>query len=248
MPQAVQPAAAAVQIPGRRTKERKSFMPLETSSANPLHETPSALKNEPFTQPTLLPVCCQCGLIRDDRGSSPGPERWLTPRTYQQTYDLKPDALSLTHTYCPTCFAKVRETTPQYFRQIGPPRWFCSTDPVRHRTGRVTNAARYRLRLVRPAYAAAGCWFPTTRRPWNGGTREHRWRCGVVSTAATAWISISRPTEGSARSRHVPARDARDHQQGLRAPVSRVEEEQAWLGEWIIAALLPVASGSFWGW
>lgn len=85
-------------------------------------ETPSARKREPFTQPALLPVCCQCGLIRDERGSSPDLERWLTPHTYQQTYGIKPEVLALTHTYCPQCFMKVRETTPQHFRQIEPPR------------------------------------------------------------------------------------------------------------------------------
>ena len=90
----------------------------ETPSARTTPETPSALRNEPFTQPTLLPVCCLCGLIRDNRGSSPDPERWLTPRTYQQTHGVHPDDCSFTPTYCPACLTKVRETTAQYFRQI----------------------------------------------------------------------------------------------------------------------------------
>jgi hypothetical protein len=92
----------------------------ETPSAQATHGTPPVLKNEPFTQPTLLPVCCQCGLIRDDRGSSPGLERWLTPRMYHKTYDIKLEAFALTHTYCPQCFTKVRKTTAQYFRKIRP--------------------------------------------------------------------------------------------------------------------------------
>ena len=90
-----------------------------TPTAYPPHETPYAFKNELFTQPTLLPVCCLCGLIRDDRGPSPGLERWLTSRTCHKTSDLKPDVLSLTHAYCPQSFTKVRETTRQYFQQIG---------------------------------------------------------------------------------------------------------------------------------
>jgi hypothetical protein len=92
----------------------------ETPSAQATHGTPPVLNEEPFTQPTLLPVCCQCGLIRDDRGSSPGLECWLTPHMYNKTYDIKPEALALTHTYCPQCFTKVRETTAQYFRKIRP--------------------------------------------------------------------------------------------------------------------------------
>jgi len=136
-------------------------MPPEIPSAQTTHETPSALKHESFTQPTLLPVCCQCGRIRDDRSLSPGSERWLTPRTYQKTYDKQPDAHALTHTYCPQCFTKVRETIVQYFQRIGTVRWFCPTAPAGHRAGRVSLRARYRLRLVHPALAVAGCWFPT---------------------------------------------------------------------------------------
>ncbi len=82
-------------------------------------ETPHTRKNAPFTQPTLLPICCLCGLIRDAGGSSPGLERWLTLRTYEDTYDMKRDDLSFTHTYCPSCLKKVRETTVQSFQPIG---------------------------------------------------------------------------------------------------------------------------------
>lgn len=92
----------------------------KAASAQTTRKTVSSLKNEPFTQPTLLPVCCQCGLIRDDRGSSPGLERWLTPRMYHKTYDIRLEAFALTHTYCPQCFTKVRKTTAQYFRKIRP--------------------------------------------------------------------------------------------------------------------------------
>jgi len=81
-------------------------------------ETPSAWKLEPFTQPALLPICCLCGLIRDDRGSSPGLARWLTPRTYRHIYGLRLADCSFTHTYCPTCCSKVRDTMLAYVQQI----------------------------------------------------------------------------------------------------------------------------------
>ena len=91
----------------------------ETQSAQTPHEAPSAQKRVPSIVLTLLPVCCMCGLIRDETGSSPGFERWLTPRTYRKTRGVNPVDFSLTHTYCPTCFTKVQETTAQHFRQIG---------------------------------------------------------------------------------------------------------------------------------
>lgn len=82
-------------------------------------EGPSTPKRRTFIAPSLLPICCLCGLIRDETGSSPGFERWLTPRAYRKTRGFNPGDFSLTHTYCPKCSAKVRETTAQYFRQIG---------------------------------------------------------------------------------------------------------------------------------
>lgn len=82
------------------------------------HEGPSALKSETFRTPLLLPICCMCGLIRDEKGSSPGLEPWLTRRTYRKTHGVNPLDFTHTHTYCPKCLTKVRETTAQYFRQI----------------------------------------------------------------------------------------------------------------------------------
>lgn len=80
----------------------------------------SAPMREAFIAPTLLPVCCMCKLVRDDTKFSPGRGRWVTQRTYRETYGVNPTDLMLTHTYCPTCFMKVQETMRQYFREIGP--------------------------------------------------------------------------------------------------------------------------------
>ncbi len=82
-------------------------------------EVPSDLRRETFIAPTLLPVCCVCGFIRDETGFRPSHERWVTPRTYRQTYGVNPADFPLTHTYCLKCFTKAQETVKQYFREIG---------------------------------------------------------------------------------------------------------------------------------
>ena len=79
----------------------------------------SAQMRETFIPPTLLPVCCVCGLIRDDTRFSPGRELWVTQWTYHKTHGVNPSDLALTHTYCTTCFTKVQDTVRQDFREIG---------------------------------------------------------------------------------------------------------------------------------
>jgi hypothetical protein len=94
-------------------------MTLGNVVAQTTHEARPALMSETCIAPKMLSVCCVCGLIRDETGSSPDRERWVTPRTYRTTHGVNPAKLALTHTYCQTCFAKAQETTRQYFREIG---------------------------------------------------------------------------------------------------------------------------------
>ena len=94
-------------------------MVLETMFAQTIREAQSALIREAFIAPMVLPVCCVCELIRDETGSCPNRERWVTPRTYRMTHGVNPADCLLTHTYCPTCFTKAQETVKQYFREIG---------------------------------------------------------------------------------------------------------------------------------
>ena len=94
-------------------------MTLETLAAQTTRESLFPPMRETFIAPTMLPVCCVCGLIRDETGSSPDRERWVTPRTYRTTHGVNPTKLALTHTYCQTCFTKAQETTRQYFQEIG---------------------------------------------------------------------------------------------------------------------------------
>ena len=94
-------------------------MSFEELSAQTTREAPSAPMRETLIAPTLLPVCCNCGLIRDETRSTPGLDRWVTQRTYRENHGVNPTELALTHTYCPKCFTKVQDTVRQYFREIG---------------------------------------------------------------------------------------------------------------------------------
>ncbi len=58
----------------------------------------------------LLPVCCVCGLIRDEIGASLDRARWVSQRMYRKTHGVNPTKLPLTHTYCPGCFMQVMKT------------------------------------------------------------------------------------------------------------------------------------------
>ncbi|TKS64568.1 MAG: hypothetical protein EWM73_00295 [Nitrospira sp.] len=85
-------------------------MTLETLAAQTTREAFSPPMRETFIAPTLLPICCVCGLIRNETGSSPDRERWVTPQTYRQTHGVNPDKVALTHSYCQKCFTKVMGT------------------------------------------------------------------------------------------------------------------------------------------
>lgn len=77
----------------------------ETLSAQIIHEASSASGRETL----MLPVCCICGLLRDETGASLDCERWVTQRAYRQTYGVDPADCLLTHTYCPDCFTQVMD-------------------------------------------------------------------------------------------------------------------------------------------
>jgi hypothetical protein len=80
-------------------------MAVETLYAQITHEAPSVSRRET----ALLPVCCMCGLLRDDTRPSLDDERWVTQRTYQTTHGVNPADCLLTHTYCPGCFTQVMD-------------------------------------------------------------------------------------------------------------------------------------------
>lgn len=57
----------------------------------------------------VLPVCCVCGLIRDDGRSVPPETIWITLKEYRHAYHVQWKTLLFTHTYCPDCLAQIRE-------------------------------------------------------------------------------------------------------------------------------------------
>ena len=74
----------------------------ETMFAQIIHAASSTSRRKP----SLLPVCCMCGLVRDETAHSQDHERWVTRRGYQKTHGAMPAYYLLTHTYCPKCFVQ----------------------------------------------------------------------------------------------------------------------------------------------
>jgi hypothetical protein len=57
------------------------------------------------TQATILPICCVCGLIREE--SRPlHQESWVTKQVFRQNNGRDHSDYRLTHTYCPTCYTQ----------------------------------------------------------------------------------------------------------------------------------------------
>jgi len=59
----------------------------------------------PTAENAIIPICCVCGLIREDSGSS-NVESWITKQVFRQTHARDLSAYRLTHTYCPTCYTE----------------------------------------------------------------------------------------------------------------------------------------------
>ena len=58
----------------------------------------SATANQP-----LIPICCVCGLVRDDHGASTDNRSWSDLGSYLERHGLRGVEYKLTHTYCPIC-------------------------------------------------------------------------------------------------------------------------------------------------
>lgn len=60
----------------------------------------SAVASHPF-----IPICCVCGLVRDDHGlrGMGHHESWCNLGSYLDRYALRDSPYKLTHTYCPEC-------------------------------------------------------------------------------------------------------------------------------------------------
>ena len=86
-----------------------------------IRKVPSASLRATGIAPTLLHVCCICGHIREETGTSANREHWVTQRTYRHTHCVKLANSLLTHTYCPKCYTKFMDTLRQYVRERGTP-------------------------------------------------------------------------------------------------------------------------------
>lgn len=53
----------------------------------------------------ILPLCCVCGLIRDDTGVEPGKGEWMK---MAQFINCRTEA-QVSHSYCPKCYVEAKE-------------------------------------------------------------------------------------------------------------------------------------------
>ena len=103
---AVKPAVTA----WRRRNEGP--MSSEETATQPIMATSSP---QPDVAAQLVPVCCVCGLIRDEPGSPPGHMSWVALRSYRKAHELHSTELLLTHTYCPDCLARAQARVREHF-------------------------------------------------------------------------------------------------------------------------------------
>jgi DNA-binding NtrC family response regulator len=53
----------------------------------------------------IVPVCCMCGMIRDDAGTERGKGEWLK----SDIFIIKKTTAEVSHTYCPECLLKSKQ-------------------------------------------------------------------------------------------------------------------------------------------
>ncbi len=75
---------------------------------------------ETYRMPQLIPVCCICGLVRNDESAPPHQSAsWITLKAYRSTLAVSPVHFLFTHTYCPHCLRQVQEKVREYFSAKG---------------------------------------------------------------------------------------------------------------------------------
>jgi len=93
-------------------------MTLEHTRAQATSQPVAAPTGTPCVTEQLLPICCVCGLIRDDIRKLSHRERWMTAQIYRKTYHVNPTTCLLTHTYCQKCFTSAQNAARTYTRKI----------------------------------------------------------------------------------------------------------------------------------
>jgi len=92
-------------------------MASEEIVTQPILQTSSSSRPEAYMAPLLLPVCCVCGLIRDETASLSSRMSWVTPRSYRRTHNVRSTDLLLTHSYCPDCLLQAQIRMREFFRE-----------------------------------------------------------------------------------------------------------------------------------
>ncbi|ALA59030.1 hypothetical protein [Nitrospira moscoviensis] len=75
-------------------------------------------KSDAMAPPSILPVCCLCHQVPDEDAGSPG--AWTPLQDYLDRHHLSEGALSLSHTYCPSCY--VEQAQAWHLPQVAPAR------------------------------------------------------------------------------------------------------------------------------
>jgi hypothetical protein len=78
-------------------------------------ETNSTRASETHQTEDFLPLCCVCGLVRDNRTSHPNHQSWITLTSYRHSHKMPTADLAFTHTYCPACFLQATTKIQQFF-------------------------------------------------------------------------------------------------------------------------------------
>ena len=88
----------------RRQQGLQHILTETTLASEAIKELQKALA-EIKTLRGILPMCCVCGLIRDDNGVEQGKGEWMKVDKYvHQKTDAK-----VSHSYCPNCYEKAME-------------------------------------------------------------------------------------------------------------------------------------------
>jgi hypothetical protein len=101
-------------------RRNKGPMSAEEATTRPIMVSSSP---QPDMATQLVPVCCVCGLIRDEPGSLRGRMSWVTLGSYRKAHKLHSTELLFTHTYCPDCLVQAQERVREHFRSKGAEAW-----------------------------------------------------------------------------------------------------------------------------
>jgi hypothetical protein len=92
-------------------------MSSEEVVTQPVLQTIPSLRPAAYMAPLLLPVCCVCGLIRDETASLPSRMSWVTPGSYRRTHNVHSTDLLFTYSYCPDSILQAQTRMREFFRE-----------------------------------------------------------------------------------------------------------------------------------